>query len=175
MWAAGVVMLEMYAGSLAALPSGWGENALDLLEALVRNTPGLSSSGGGEDSGDGASSTGKDAEGRQPGVAAEVEREKSPGDGGLSGGRGAFRADMPEEVVAILREIFRREAEDRPESMEVSEVVPAVKDDFHRVLKLSYFVALARGGAVNKGVSLRSTEQASLANRKVILGCTRHT
>ncbi len=119
MWAAGVVILEMYAGSLAALPSGWGENALDLLEALACNTPGLSSSGAGEDSGDGASATGEGAERRQSGVVGGVERNKSAGDGGSRGGRGTFRVDMPEEVVAILREIFRRETEDRPESMEV--------------------------------------------------------
>ncbi|CAM9234091.1 unnamed protein product [Ectocarpus sp. 12 AP-2014] len=92
MWAAGVVVLEMYAGGLGNLPAGQGDNALELLETLVRNTIGH---GGGQKncvSADGEDNTKK--------------------------GRDTFLVDMPEGVLAVLREVFQRTAGNRPFSME---------------------------------------------------------
>lgn len=138
MWAAGVVVLEMYAGGLTGLPLGWGENALDLLETLARNTTGLSNSG--EGSGGNASSIGKDPEQPQSRVAGGLER--SAQGSGSPKGRGAFRVDMPEAVVSILRDIFQKKAEDRPESMEVR---CCCGESLCRALN----VLLHRGGALN--------------------------
>lgn len=125
MWAAGVVVLEMYAGGLAGLTAGRGENAFDLLETLVRNTAGITTpiadSGGvaGEQTKEGVpSASGKEGRPSQPGA------PDGAGKGATGGNRGkinrdTLRADMPEGVVAVLREIFQWEAGDRPVSVEV--------------------------------------------------------
>ncbi|CAM9788241.1 unnamed protein product, partial [Ectocarpus sp. 13 AM-2016] len=92
MWAAGVVVLEMYAGGLGNLPAGQGDNALELLETLVRNTVGH----------DGGHKNCASADG-------EDKTKK---------GRDTFLVDMPEGVLAVLREVFQRTAGNRPFSME---------------------------------------------------------
>lgn len=91
MWAAGVVVLEMYAGGLGNLPAGQGDTALELLETLVRNAVGH----------DG---------GHRNSASAEGEDKKR---------RDTFLVDMPEGVLAVLREVFQRTAGNRPFSMEV--------------------------------------------------------
>ncbi|CAM9827511.1 unnamed protein product [Ectocarpus fasciculatus] len=93
MWAAGVVVLEMYAGGLANLPAGQGDNALELLETLARNTVG-------HDGGHINCSSNADGE----------DKTKKR--------RDTFLVDMPEGVLAVLRNVFLRTAENRPFSME---------------------------------------------------------
>ncbi|CAM9504523.1 unnamed protein product, partial [Scytosiphon promiscuus] len=103
MWAAGVVILEMYAGGLANLPAGRGDNALDLLETLVGNTVNGPENGGDE---------------VQEGLESMPQldgRDENKSDRQ----RKFLRVDMPEGVLAILRDIFQREAGDRPSSLEV--------------------------------------------------------
>ncbi|CAM9502681.1 unnamed protein product [Ectocarpus sp. 4 AP-2014] len=92
MWAAGVVVLEMYAGGLGNLPAGQGDNALELLETLVRNT------------------VGHDGGHRNCASAGGEDKVKE--------GRDTFLVDMPEGVLAVLREVFQRTAGNRPFSME---------------------------------------------------------
>lgn len=93
MWSAGVVVLEMYAGGLGNLPAGQGDNALELLETLARNTVGH----------DG---------GHRNCVSADGEDKTKEG-------RDTFLVDMPEGVLAVLRDVFQRTAGNRPFSMEV--------------------------------------------------------
>lgn len=133
MWAAGVVILEMYAGGLTALTVGRGDNALDLLETCARHTadvtapvaesrsvmtpkrrPNTHQHEGG--AGDGASATGRGL--GRPRVAGGVGSGSPRGNGGTKK-RYTFRVDMPDGVLAVLRDIFQREPGDRPESMEV--------------------------------------------------------
>lgn len=121
MWAAGVVILEMYAGGLAGLKAAGGDNALELLETCARNTSVTPTSTEntrqtGKGSGGGESATGRGRE--QTGAEGGVGRGSPQGNGGPKK-RNIFRVDMPEGVLAVLREIFQQEAGDRPESMEV--------------------------------------------------------
>lgn len=135
MWAAGVVILEMYAGGLAGLKAAGGDNALDLLETCARQTANVTTpveeSGGvlttssrentrqheGGDE-DGAGAAGRDV--GQPQAMREAGSSCSfRGNGGTTK-RVTFRVDMPEGVIAVLRDIFQQEAGDRPESMEVT-------------------------------------------------------
>lgn len=122
MWAAGVVILEMYAGGLTALTAGRGDNALHLLETCARHTADVTTpeventrqhEGGG---GDGASATGQD--GRQLRAAGGAGSGPSRENVGTEK-RTTFRVGMPEGVCAVLRDIFQPDAGDRPESMEV--------------------------------------------------------
>lgn len=123
MWAAGVVILEMYAGGLAALRGGRGEHARDLLETLVaksRDFPRVDEVWQGE--------------GTTSNCCADVHVKAKTGDrlpaGGVGAGgtdvseriRNKLRVDMPEEVLELLREMFRREPRDRPVSMEVRRI-----------------------------------------------------
>lgn len=128
MWAAGVLILEMYAGGLAALPAGRGENAGDLLEALVGN-------GRGNDFGEadgvrqeGCCTTRNDDGHKDVNVGTErgprmVSAARAGGNdvGMMRREREKLRVGMPEEVLKLLREMFKREAGDRPVSMEVNE------------------------------------------------------
>eukprot|EP00903_Cladosiphon_okamuranus_P013903 g12931.t1 len=132
MWAAGVVILEMYAGGLTGLKEARGDNALDFLETCARHTTDMTTAeysrgvlkpnqsekmlqhergGGGS-----ASATGQN--GGQS-VAIVGEGSVSPRGNGCTKRRIAFRVDMPRGVLAVLRDIFQQEAGDRPESMEV--------------------------------------------------------
>lgn len=141
MWAAGVIILEMYAGGLAALPAGRGEKAGDFLEILVE-----SSRKSDFCQGDGArqkdcSATSNGGGHRDATVGAEVEvGGRVLGASGAAGGndvgrgrnrRGKLRVGMPEEVLEILREMFKREAGDRPVSMEVNHLVKQNKKEVH--------------------------------------------
>lgn len=133
MWAAGVVILEMYAGGLAGLKEARGDYALDLLETCARHTTDVPTPG--EDSG--GVLTPKSSEntrqheggGRGDAGAAGQDGEQSGAKGGMGSGssrgnggakrRITFRVAMPGGVLAVLQDIFQQEAGDRPESMEV--------------------------------------------------------
>lgn len=126
MWAAGVVILEMYAGGLAALPEGRGDNALDLLETLLDNTSEatveMEVGGADENRANMRTSMGRDTDtsraaynsGGAPQARATraTARERAVQ-------RKVLRVEMPGGVLAVLRDIFQWEAGDRPSSMEV--------------------------------------------------------
>lgn len=127
MWAAGVVVLELYAGGLSALPAGRGENASDLLETLVSNTAGVTTKTSAENGGVAGKQT---KEKGVPSASAKDGKSTKPGDPDGAGeratkgksctkNRDTFRVDMPTGVLAVLREIFQWEAGDRPVSVEV--------------------------------------------------------
>lgn len=133
MWAAGVVILELYTGGLAGLKEARGDNALDLLETCARHADDVISpveengrvltsrntdiirqhEGAGRD---GACATRQD--GRQPRAKGTAGSDSSRRDGSTNK-QVSFRVHMPEGVLAVLRDIFRQKAGDRPESMEV--------------------------------------------------------
>lgn len=133
MWAAGVVILEMYAGGLAGLKEARGDNALDLLETCARHAEDVRNPVEGNGrvltpksrentrqhegaAGDAAIATRQD--GGQPRAKCAAGSGSLRGNGGTKK-RITFRVDMPEGVLAVLRDIFQQEAGDRPESMEV--------------------------------------------------------
>lgn len=134
MWGAAVIILELYAGGLTGLQSGRGENAPALLESLARrNTIEASDAaqnalvGGGAD-GDNKKSTDGEKTGDTEGLGNDKGEKESIGgrmreDSGRSAGnngkRKNFRVAMPEGVLTLLREMFRREEGARPVSMEV--------------------------------------------------------
>lgn len=132
MWAAGVVILEMYAGSLAALGGGRGQNAHILLEFLVRNTNTVTAAadikGAAAGHDDDAIYDGRHTRncGLYDDIGASGEKGKrfSTGAGestvsGTSTRRDRFRVDMPEDVLSMLREIFKQSVEERPTTMKV--------------------------------------------------------
>lgn len=133
MWATGVLILEMYAGGLAALPAGQGENAGDLLETLVETSSRrvfCQADGGVRQ--EGCCTTSNRGGGGHKGINVGADAGGRLRAGGEVGGvvdvggrrrRNTLRVDMPEEVVILLREMFEREAEDRPVSMEVNDLI----------------------------------------------------
>lgn len=127
MWAAGVVILELYAGGLSALKAGRGENASDALETLVSNTAGVTTKTIAENAsiagkrpkeGDVPCASGEDGKSPQSEAAGGVGKCATQSKG-CTKNRDKFRVEMPEGVLAVLREIFRWEAGDRPVSVEV--------------------------------------------------------
>lgn len=127
MWAAGVVVLELYAGGLSALTAGRGENASDLLETLVSNTASVMTEASAENGGVPGKQTkdkgvpsafAKDGKSAESGAADGAGKRPTKGKG-CTKNRNTFRVDMPAGVLAILREIFQWEAGDRPVSVEV--------------------------------------------------------
>lgn len=129
MWAAGVLILEMYAGGLAALPAGQGENAGDLLETLVEGSRGSDFCRADDVRQAGCcctTSNGDDPKEVNVGTERGARLKTAGGAGGNHVGktrrkREKLRVDMPDEVLKLLREMFKREAGDRPVSMEVNE------------------------------------------------------
>lgn len=125
MWAGGVVILELYAGTLAALRAGKGEHACELLETLLKErnpTPAMDEGlehesivwhEGGKDVVRVA-----DENGQRPRSSAGGES-----DTGTRSRRNMLRVEMPEEVSEILRNIFKEQPERRPPSMEVKTVL----------------------------------------------------
>lgn len=128
MWAAGVVILEMYAGGLATLPEGRGEKAGDFLETLVENSRKSDFCRGDGARQEDCCATSNGGDHRDANVGTEVGGQLAGASGEAGGNdvgrgrkkRGKLRVGMPEEVLEILREMFKREAGDRPESMEVN-------------------------------------------------------
>ena len=137
-WAAGVIILEMYAGGLAALPAGRGENAGDLLETLVeKSRSDLCQADGVQREGCCATSKGGDHEdvnvSTETGGRLRAGGKASGNDVGRRRRGEKLRVDMPEEVLNVLRDVFKREAEDRPVSMEVNDLV-LLEDHFPSAL-----------------------------------------
>lgn len=122
-----MIILEMYAGGLGALRAGRGENAHTLLETLTKKSnrdynklQGV----GNEDDGGKAASMPEcgGTTGNTPG-GAEAGKNTRKHDGGRSSrtrqeGDG-FRVAMPEDVLELLQDIFRRDQRERPTSMQV--------------------------------------------------------
>lgn len=134
MWAAGVVILEMYAGGLTTLVAGRGENARDLLEALVHNSrTGTSTFHHGGARRKCSAQQNCDTTRICKGDNATVDAGEPPTRvrvderGGTVDSEkwkpGTFRVDMPEDILALMREIFKWKAEERPVSMEVNDCI----------------------------------------------------
>lgn len=128
MWAAGVVILEMYVGGLAALRAGRGENAHTLLETLIQNSDRNSDNQQGiwieDDRGSAAlmpecCGTTNDTPGGGVEVGRNTGEHDSRGDGKARQKGECFRVAMPGDVRELLREIFKRDERERPMSVQV--------------------------------------------------------
>lgn len=142
MWAAGVVILEMYAGGLAGLKAVRGDNALELLETCARHSADATTPV--EESGrvltpQRRDHEQRDGDGGQPRAAGGVGNVSLRRSSGTEK-RCTFRVDMPEGVIAVLRDIFQREAGDRPESMTVRGVLTEVAVSFANIFEIYCFV-----------------------------------
>lgn len=139
MWAAGVVILELYAGGLEALESGCGENAAALLESLSQKARG--SYGGAEAGdqyragcGDGVGvgddggvrnssmySSGDCGVGEERVLAGGADQDAGERGRTVGGKKNMCHIDVPEDVRAVLRDMLSEEPHARPSSMEVSD------------------------------------------------------
>lgn len=130
MWAAGVVILELYAGGLEALESGCGENATALLESISRKAKG---SYGGAEAGDqyragcgndrGVGNGSGDCSVGEGGVPDAGDADEDVGERGrtMGGEKNTCHVDVPDDVLAVLRDMLTKEPRARPSSMEVGD------------------------------------------------------
>lgn len=139
MWAAGVVILELYAGGLAALESGLGENAAVLLERISQKAKsshgsveagdqagaGCGGGGGGNGSGTGGG-VGNGSGSGSAGGGRVIDAEDANQDVGergrtMGGKKNMCHIDVPEDVLAVLKDMLTEEPHARPGSMEVGD------------------------------------------------------
>lgn len=132
MWAAGVIILEQYAGSLKTLKAGHGDNAPALLETLSQKNKTRSGdssrsvqSSSPIDSGTGKSLHFRESDGGgttvyEGDMVGTVGREEELT---VDGKRKSCPIDMPNDVLSVLRELLTTEPRARPASMEVTEEI----------------------------------------------------